>query len=271
MKKIIYAILFISLSLNVQAQDLDKIAQEITDEGKYLFRLEKTSWIGTDLFIEKYKNTENLGGYLSYAINEDSTCCIFWNKNEIPSVVGTISFDSSLDLNNASVDISEREMTDIEKELFQIRNATLHELTTDTLFLFYENTSPNIIPVKYKGEKKAYILTGPQQTGVVILGNDYLLTFDEEGVLTQKKRIHNNIISMEYDSSNTKMTVHSHNDTTGDFITPTDICTLMLYAGYAGWPRHYTVSQEYISIWDCKKNELKIMLYDEWEKMEEEK
>lgn len=46
---------------------------------------------------------------------------------------------------------------------------------------------------------------------------------------------------------------------TGPFITPTDICTLMLYAPSAGWEWHYVMSKKYISIWNCKENSLLIL------------
>jgi len=46
--------------------------------------------------------------------------------------------------------------------------------------------------------KKVYVLTGPQQNGVVIFGNDYLLTFDKNNKLTLKKQLHRNIISIKF-------------------------------------------------------------------------
>jgi hypothetical protein len=37
--------------------------------------------------------------------------------------------------------------------------------------------------------------------------------------------------------------MHSHLPETGDFITPTDICTLMPYEKFANWKTHNVVSK----------------------------
>ncbi|MEQ1800161.1 MAG: hypothetical protein ABL872_19550, partial [Lacibacter sp.] len=50
--------------------------------------------------------------------------------------------------------------------------------------------------------------------------------------------------------------MHSHLPETGDFITPTDICTLMLYGKFAKWKQHTVISKNYISIWNCETNQL---------------
>ena len=43
-------------------------------------------------------------------------------------------------------------------------------------------------------------------------------------------------------------TIHNHQEETGDFITATDICTLMLYEKFAKWKNHIVVSKKYMSI-----------------------
>ena len=61
--------------------------------------------------------------------------------------------------------------------------------------------------------------------------------------------------------------MHNHLPETGDFITPTDICTLMLYEKFAGWKNHIVVSKKYMSIWNCKADELFIMTTDAMKKI----
>ncbi len=63
--KILYLFVFLFVSNFISAQDLEKIAQEITDEGIQLYRSEMASWYGTDVFVENYKQRENIGGYFS--------------------------------------------------------------------------------------------------------------------------------------------------------------------------------------------------------------
>ena len=225
------------------------------------------SWYGTDIFLEKYKDRENVGGYFSYSDNNIAKC-VFFSKGDTSKVIGTISFDSSYNVNNAQVDLTEREFTTNENELHLIRKIALKTINSDTLFKHYKNTNLNLIPIISNGEKKVYVLTGPKENGVVIFGNDYLLTFNANNQLVNKKQLHRNIISINY--GNTKDTtvvgtMHSHLPETGDFITATDICTLMLYEKFAKWQQHYVISKNYVSIWDCNKNILAILTKQAWD------
>ena len=98
----------------------------------------------------------------------------------------------------------------------------------------------------------------------MIFGNDYLLNFDNNNKLQSKKRIHKNIIPVPFGDNaagaeNAKETLHVHLPETGDFITPTDICTLLLYGKFTGWDRHTVVSKKYMNFWNCKTNQLHII------------
>jgi hypothetical protein len=247
-------------------------AQPIVDEGKLLYKSEMASWNGTDLFLENYKNRENIGGYFSYTDN-DTAKCIFFSKAENPKVIGTISFDSTYNVKAAKTDLTERDFTQTENDLFQIRTIALEELNTnsDGLFKFYKNTNPNIIPLINGQEKKVYIFTGPQQSGVVIFGNDYLMTFDKNNKLLTKKQLHKNIIPIEYgkteDGKEVVGAMHSHLPETGDFITATDICTLMLYEKFAKWETYNVVSEKYLNIWNCETDQLTVISMDAVEKI----
>lgn len=250
------------VTINMSAQnDLSPKARAIVEEGKLLYRSEMASWMGTELFIAKYTNSENIGGYFSYS-QEDSTKCVFFSKAEEPTIIGTVSFESTFELTKAKTDLTGRVLSNAEYQLYEIRKRALAELQTneDGLFKFYENTNPNIIPLINGKEKKVYILTGPQQGGVVIFGNDYLLTFDEENNLKSKKALHNNIIPIEYSNEEgAEVTIHSHAHETGDYITATDICTLMLYEKFTNWKSHNVVSENYLNMWNCETNELTVI------------
>ncbi|MEO6903332.1 MAG: hypothetical protein ABI315_09275 [Bacteroidia bacterium] len=52
-------------------------AQPIVEEGKLLYKSEMPSWYGTDLFLESYKNKDNIGGYFSYVDNGIAKCIFF--------------------------------------------------------------------------------------------------------------------------------------------------------------------------------------------------
>jgi hypothetical protein len=272
MKKTLTIILtLITLSVFGQKNPTEE-AKPIVDEGKLLYKSEMASWYGTDLFLENYKDRENIGGYFSYTDNNTAKC-IFFSKAENPKVIGTISFDSTYNVKTAKTDLTERDFTQTENDLFQIRTIALEELNTnsDGLFKFYKNTNPNIIPLINGQEKKVYILTGPQQSGVVIFGNDYLLTFDKNNKLLTKKQLHKNIIPIEYgnkeDGKEVVGAMHSHLPETGDFITATDICTLMLYEKFAKWETYNVVSEKYLNIWNCETDQLTVISMDAVEKI----
>lgn len=238
-------------------------AQPIVQEGKLLYRSEMASWYGTDLFLENTTDRNKIGGYFSYT-EGDSAKCVFFSKSETPEVIGTIEFDQTYNVETAKVDMLVRDFTRIEIDLYVMRKNALSALQSDTIFKFFQGTNPNLIPLIQGESKKVYVLTGPEKSGVVLFGNDYLLTFDENNELIKTKRLHNNLIAVEYggeeeEGNDAVGAIHSHNAETGDFITATDICTLMLYSRYAGWKTHTVVSKKYMNMWNCETNSLTVL------------
>jgi hypothetical protein len=247
------------LTLNLQAQEpnLFAIAQKIKAEANDLYQTELASWNGTDLFLERYANKVNIGGYVSY-VDGATRKCVFVSKGEKPLVIGTIIFDSTFNLKKAVVKLKERHLTNYEKDLYAIRNAALTEVNQDTMFKHYKNTNYNLIPIIKGDSKKVYILTGTTKQGEILFGNDYLLEFDKDNKILGKKRLHNSLISMAYgDEKEQAGGIHSH--VLDDFITATDVCTLLLYAGLAQWKQHVVVSEKYVSMWNCQTNQLLII------------
>jgi len=261
-KMILAAIAFIHL--NAFAQDNPTaLAKPIVEEGKRLYRSEMASWYGTDLFLEAYTNRVNIGGYFSYAEN-DSAKCIFFSKEDIPKVIGTISFDNTYNTKTAITNLAERTFTTFENDLYSIRKSALLTIGSDSFFRTYKNTNFNLVPLINNNEKKVYVLTGPEKDGVVIFGNDYLLNFDKDNNLIAKKQLHANIIPINYggkeeEDKEIEGSLHSHLPETGDFITATDICTLMLYEKFTKWKQHNVVSKNYLNIWNCKTDELVVI------------
>ncbi|MGV3538888.1 MAG: hypothetical protein ACO1OQ_03705 [Rufibacter sp.] len=247
--------------------------QEIWQEGWRLYRSEMASWYGTDVFMEQMKEKTPLsGGYLSYPEGE-VTKCIFFTKGDIPTTLATITFDSTFNVHQAQLNQESRALTPAELELFTIRKTALERIKSDTLFKHFNNTSLNLIPVIDQQSKRVYVLTGPQKNGVVIFGNDYLLTFDKKNKITQVKRLHQNLIPVQAaseDKSPDKIivtTMHTHTAETGDHITATDVCTLLLYQKFTTWQQHIVMTPKNVCIWDCKKSKLATLTKEAWEKM----
>lgn len=253
--------LVFSISLLAQPSPTEQ-AEPIVAKGKQLYYSEMTSWYGTDLFLEKYKGRENIGGYASYSV-ANSFHCIFVSTAETPVVIGEIIFDSTFDINTAKVLLTERPMKAMEKDLIELRNAALQVINTDTLFKSYKNSNLNLIPLINGRVREIYVLTGPSEAGVVVIGNDYHLLFDSGNKLLSRKKLHQNIIFIAYGQKDEEGktvfgTMHTHLPESGDFITETDICTLMLYGRFTGWKRHIVVSEKYMNIWSFETNSLTV-------------
>ena len=228
-----------------------------------MYKSEMASWYGTDLFLEAYKDHNKIGGYFSYTDNGLAKC-IFFSKADKPKVIGTISFDSTYNTGTADVNLTERDFTKAENDLYEIRALATAEIVADTLFRTYKNTNLNLVPLRNGKEKKVYVLTGTQSAGVVIFGNDYLLTFDESNHLLTKKRLHKNIIPVYYggkaeEGKQSVGAMHTHLPETGEFMTATDICTLMLYEKIAKWKQHIVISEKYMNIWNCEADQLTVI------------
>ena len=140
---------------------------------------------------------------------------------------------------------------------------------SDTLFQAYDNTKLNLVPLIEGNSRKVYVLTGPQLGGVVILGNDYLLSFNKKHELVSKQKLHQNIIPVSFaeKKEDEAATLHSHLPSTGDYMTPTDICTLLLYANMSNWKQHYTMSENFMSVWEIDKAKLTMVSRKAWEKI----
>ncbi|WP_316791557.1 hypothetical protein [Pedobacter frigoris] len=246
------------LNLTAKSQDLDEKTASIIAEGRLLYHSEMASWYGTDVLQARFKSkAAGAGGYFSYSDGEQNKC-VFFDRKEIPAPLITFIFDASYNVNSVKVDTSQRNFTPTELELFTIRQAALRAIKTDTIFKMYNNTNLNVIPLVSNEDKKVYVLTAPTINGVVVFGNDYLLNFDRSSQLLNIKRLHKNIIPVNY-TGELAETTHSHLPETGDFITATDICTLMLYGKTANWKNHIVVSEKYASIWDCQKQSLTVI------------
>jgi hypothetical protein len=248
---VIFTILFSYCALGQNSQD--ETLHRILAEGRKLYISEMASWYGTDIFLEKYNDRENVGGYFSYA-DGSGIKNIFFSKGLVPKVIYTITFDSTFNVRTAKVDTIKRDFNKTEENLYVIRSRAYLAIDADTLFKNYERTNFNLVPLISGGEKKVYVLTAPKENGVVIFGNDYLITFDSTNNLVSKKKLHKNIISAKYgivDGKETGDGFHTHLPETGDFITPTDICTILLYEKIAKWRQYIVASKDFFTIWNC--------------------
>jgi len=247
----------------------NKKADEILAKGKKLFRLEKASWYSTDMFLGDYpEKRDSIGGYISYE-KDKKVYSVYYSKYDKNIILARYVFDSipsdkhRLELN--------RKATPLESDLIVLREDAVKRAYTnaDGFFSFFENTSYNFIPVIEANKKQVYILTGPQVYGEVIIGNDYLLTYNKKNKFKKKEKLHNSLLKFPYkfeeEGKKMEMTMHSHVVT--ELITETDICTLLLYKDFVEWDEHLVMSKKYVSIFDLKQETLQVIKTKVWKKI----
>ena len=214
---------------------------------------------------------DSIGGYVSYETNDHKINTLFFRKSDANKALIRFQFDSLPKQQPISIDSVNHECTDLEKSLIEIRQDALGRISKNEgeFFKFYNKTSLNAIPVITHNERLVYVITGPQIDGVVLIGNDYLFTYNNKNEFKKQEKIHNSLIQLQYrnpkDSARIESTVHSH--VISDCIDPTDICTLLLYKDYVGWTQHFVISKKYVSIFDMNKETLLILTREAWDKI----
>jgi hypothetical protein len=271
MKKFITTLFILSIFCRINGQNQDSltiIAANIVKEATQLYKSEQASWYGTDYFLEKCKDkVPNSAGYFSYS-EKDIDRCIFFSKDEKPKVLAAIDFKGEYAVDKAVCDTTERDLTPFELSLFRIRKETLRQIEKDTFVSHYKGSNLNIIPIIDGKSKKVYVITGSEKGGVVLIGNDYLFTFDENNRFVKRQKLHNSLLRFEYSKEQPAFGVmHTHLKELGEYISVTDLCTLMLYQKRAGWQVHYVMSEHFVSLWNCEANTLSIITIEAFEKM----
>ena len=259
--------LLLTINAFAQKPDLAAVADSIEKEGKMLYRSEMASCYGADVYLARFKDRRaQLGGYLSYE-TEGGVNNILLTKGADPIVMATITFNDQFDVNNCKMDTISRKLNKQERQLFSMRNAALSIINKDTAtFKLYPNTTFNLIPVNYEGKRRVYIITGTNANGVVLIGNDHMLEFDAGNNLLSKKRFHNSLLTFKTGSDQFGG-VHSHLPQNGQYMSATDICTLMLYKKFANWKQHTVICKDYVSIFDLTKDKLVILTMDAWKRI----
>lgn len=246
--------------------------EAILAEGLRLYQSERSSWVATDLMLATTIDRSQIGGYLSY-FEGDSVRTIFW-AHEAAGAVGTPLLASyTFPRQDVRVETANfrplTHFTTHEAQLFRIRQAAMAELNSGKKdYTLQPKTSLNLALVEEARETKVYVLTGPEESGILPIGNDYLLTFSPSGQLKSTERLHNSYLPMSQGKgkSEIRAMLHSHLEA-HPYITPTDICSILLYRNQLPAHQHYVIGQEYVSIFDIDKQELVIITRKAFEKM----
>ncbi|MDO5509483.1 MAG: hypothetical protein Q4F57_02190 [Weeksellaceae bacterium] len=267
-KSLFLSIILLSITVFGQKRNAEKVLQE----GKQLYRTEKASWFATDHMLSNFAwRSVSFGGYVSYQGSDNNMHTVFFNKGLPHDILLSYKFHHLPQEHPISIDTTRRPATKFESDLIEISMDARTRVLEDeeSFFNYYQNTSFNFVPLITKNEKKVFILTAPQKSGVVLLGNDYLLQYGRSNKFQGKSKIHNSLIQLPYHSGNEESkietTIHSH--VLDDLISSTDICTLLLYKDFADWNQHIVISKDLVSILTLDTETLFTMKRKDWEKI----
>jgi len=246
---------FFSDAQNAMQEEVKRISAE----GKQLYYTEMGTRVATPLFEAKYKGKEKAEGVVAYTVN-DKVHCVYYSGGEKARALATLDFDTLFTAEKVIENFTPGDLTEVEKNLIQIRTKAKQLANTDAQLRKADGCRFLFIPVQYQNKYWVYLIPESETDGRVVFGNDFLLEFDQKGNFKEKKSLHPNTIILKYGKEadpgqDPNGGTHVHYPETGDLITATDCCILMLNSKKAGWKQHSVISQNYISFFNCQNNE----------------
>jgi len=234
----------------VQSQNLDIISSQILEKGFKLYRNEMASWISTDSLTQSEKS--KIKGYFTYLESKSKKLISVYVDSTEQLAVKRFSFEQASNLEISLIRVEKNiALTGEEKQILTVRNNAF-EIAKFWYqsFGYFEIVNPNIIIYETEPEYVVYIIPGPFNNNIVPIGGDIYLTYSREGKSKKMEPIHNNIIPFNYQIlQETIDTGHEHRGKKlgKEFITPTDICTLLLYKDVFNGEKHTVIHKKYIS------------------------
>jgi len=265
MKKrvVLFLVVLSTFSLFGQNKMPIKEINSIVEEGKLLYRCELANRNGLNLALKNGIDPNDIKGFFS-RISNDTTFWVCYSKDLSPQVLGTITFDSTSTTQKAALDLSTRSFTDLERNYYVMNEQAIGYARIETGIRSYENTIFRTIPIIYKGVPKIYFVTQSTKQNEVIFGNDYLITLDKLLTVQTFKRLHSAMTVIKFgknpeNNNQETESIHAHDDKTGDLITPTDICILLLNEKKTNWKQHTILTPNYVYVWNFQTNRLSVV------------
>ena len=271
MKNLLLVLIFNCFAIFSFGQiDLNIERKNILEKGIKLYKLERSAWISSDSTANKI-NDINISGFVSY-FDTNTIKVLFYEKitDDDFLIHFTLEFDTTINVNFLNINNQQRRPKSGEKNYIELREGTLDLISHfEKLYTNYENTGKNVAILKEKGKYKIYLMTGSNEYGILPIGNDYEFECKEnESIIEYIGKLHQNYMPINYIDmpKNIKAGVHSHSSKSSDFITPTDICTLLLYKDLFTIKEHIVISGKYVSVFNNETLNLLIMNKTEYNK-----
>ncbi len=247
-------------------QDLEQLSNKILAEGIELYRNEKASWISTDSVPEA--DRELVNGYFSYSDGKNYFS-IYVDKTDKSAVykftfspVGNLEIELIQTEKNIPLSESEINILSVRKKAVGLSSMWYQQ------FGYTQIVNPNIIIYRTEPEFIVYAIPGAKQHGLLPIGGDLRMTFKPDGELNRIDPIHNNLIPLNTDTpEETAYMAHEHRGKrlAKEYMTSTDVCTLLLYRQFLKEEKHLSVHKKFIS--EFYYNEPRLVIRQNIEKL----
>lgn len=236
----LFSSIILAQRLEMPESELKEKLDSILREGNLLYKYEKAAWISNDLAFKNPIVKAEFHDYVTYEEQGEIKTIIFEEK--LQTCIAEYAFENNFD-HPKSVKIEKRQLSDKEKQLINVREKILKNIHDNEykVIIPTKGYSLNFILLPFSDKYKLYIITGTTEPNIVPFGNDYIFIANENGEIENWHKFHSQLIpaSTIIGGNNVRRNnarrnritglIHTHLPST-PLITPTDICTFMLYA-----------------------------------------
>lgn len=234
---LLISVLFVDAKKRVEVNVGDEIAFSLK-EAMILYFYETTAWHGSDNAAEAIGTIEDVADYIVYEKEDSIFMILFYDVKESECVLSQV-FDFKM-AQVGDLDTLRRPLTDNEKNLITMRGKLYQQIDENNKDEYkiaeYENSSLNNVLIPIESGYKLYLMRGTPQKNVIPFGGDYLFVADGNGDITGWKKFHTGLIPAftEVDGNPIDDTSLIHSHVIYPFMSPTEICTFMLYGPMYG-------------------------------------
>jgi hypothetical protein len=263
MKTLFLSFAFLLGCLQCMAQEQSSAdTRQLIVKGRSVYQVEMASRLAEKVFPSTYKGKEKIGGLVAYP-DADKVKVVYYNKGNEPKAIGTVVFDMRFSNDEGLVLVADAALTDYEKNLIAIKEATLEALQDKTTFTSMSQTHLTAIPLIHQETREVYVIAESDIPGVVVFGNDYVFDFDNKNKLNAFKPLHKFSAKVNFDpslgSGNDTQSKHNHASVEGELPTVTDIAILYLNEKATGWTHHTFIGENAMFFWSFVTNELQVV------------
>ena len=233
-----------------KAGAIEEILDSICAEGYNLFTAECVNWISTDSLLAHFR-AEEIGGKIMWQPTIDTWSVVFTDKEKNESI---LEFKYDIDSKERSISLVPRPLSWFEKQAMEKKNLMYKnavEQYGDSLRYNPEYGRLNFDYIRIDDNTtRLYIVHGVERAGIIPFGYDYSIDFDNDCNIKAFRRYHNSFLPQPNDAVSI---THSHLKN-NPYITPTDICTFLLYRGEMKETSIYSSALKGYILYDAETN-----------------